>query len=266
MPFKRLLRAAVMRDRGSAQIPHGQRIYAIGDIHGRLDLLDDLLKRIEGDDQARGGADTMLVFLGDLVDRGPQSSQVIERLLDLRESGRNACFLLGNHDEVFLKAVEGDLKALRFLIRIGGKETVLSYGMTADVYRHADFVELSRLFSERVPDRHRTFLQTFENYLEVGDYLFVHAGIRPGLRIDQQSTADLRWIRGDFLHDRTSHGKIVIHGHSISDEADIRKNRIGIDTGAFASGKLTALGLEGYDRWFLSAQGAPDPRWQRMTD
>lgn len=264
MVVKRFLRSKF--NSAVHSIPEGRRAYAIGDIHGRLDLLDQILTAIDLDDAQRPEADKTLIFLGDLVDRGPDSRGVIERLLALRESGVDARFLLGNHDELFLKAASGDVKATRFLTRVGGKDTILSYGVDAIAYQDASYAELAQIFSREVPAAHKGFLASFENYIELGDYLFVHAGVRPGVELAQQAAVDLRWIRAEFLNHRDSHGKMVVHGHSISDEADIRHNRIGIDTGAFATGRLTALGLEGSERWYLSATGEPDTRWGKLTD
>lgn len=266
MVLKRLLSSKPRAHAKSFSIPAGSRVYAIGDIHGRLDLLDDLLARIDADNGARGAADTQLIFLGDLVDRGPDSRGVIDRLIALKSEQHTARYLLGNHDEVFLKAASGDAKATRFLTRIGGKQTILSYGLTEEEYRDCDFEELVSLLERKVPSEHLAFLRGFDNWVKVGDYLFVHAGIRPGVDIEQQALADLRWIRKEFLESRTNHGTIVVHGHSISAEPDERSNRIGIDTGAFASGRLTALGLEGAERWYVTAEGAPDPSWQALTD
>jgi serine/threonine protein phosphatase 1 len=232
-------------------IPRGLRIYAIGDIHGRLDLLDDLLAMIDADDRGRGGARTQLIFLGDLIDRGPDSRGVVERLMALA-SASTPRFLMGNHEEVFLRALAGDLKALRFLIRIGGRETLISYGISREDYRDLDYDELMARVQSCVPAAHRQFLASFENWIEVGDYLFVHAGLRPGIAVEDQSKSDLCWIREDFLSHRDSFGKMVVHGHSITEEIDERPNRIGIDTGAFATGRLTAIGLQGDERWYLS--------------
>jgi serine/threonine protein phosphatase 1 len=159
---------------------------------------------------------------------------------------------MGNHEEVFLRALQGDLKALRFLIRIGGRETLLSYGISEDDYRTLDFEGLMAAVQAAVSAEHIAFLGAFEQWIEAGDYLFVHAGLRPGVELEEQKTADLRWIRDDFLTHRASFGKMVVHGHSITDDIDERGNRIGIDTGAFASGKLTAIGLESDERWYLS--------------
>ena len=232
-------------------VPDGIRVYAIGDIHGRLDLLDRLLEMIDEDDAVRDPVRTELIFLGDLVDRGPDSVGVIERLMALRET-RSVRFLMGNHEEVFLRAVDGDLRALRFLVRIGGRETLLSYGISDEEYRSVDYDGLLALLRERVPVAHVAFLSAFENWIEVGDYLFVHAGLRPGVAVEDQKASDLCWIREDFLTHRESFGKMVVHGHSITEDIDERSNRIGIDTGAFASGRLTAIGLEGDERWYLS--------------
>lgn len=251
MPVKALLDLVRRTQPPAKRVPDGVRVYAVGDIHGRLDLLDTLLARLEEDDAARGPARTELIFLGDLVDRGPNSAGVVERLMALGATGR-VRFLMGNHEEVLLRAVEGDLKALRFLLRIGGRETLFSYGITAEEYRNLDYGELLTLLRQKVPPAHVAFLSAFENWIEVGDYLFVHAGLRPGIPLKEQKTSDLCWIRDDFLRHRDSFGKMVVHGHSITEEIDVRSNRIGIDTGAFASGRLTAIGLEGGERWFLS--------------
>lgn len=252
MPVRSLINLVSKRQPRICTIPDGRRIYAIGDIHGRLDLLDQLLDMIDKDDDARGPAGTELIFLGDLVDRGPDSRGVVDRLLALSRGAVPVRFLMGNHEEVFLRAVGGDVRALRFLIRIGGRETLLSYGITDEQYRGLDYEGLAALMRTSVPESHIGFLAGFERWIEVGDYLFVHAGVRPGIAIAEQSTSDLYWIRDDFLKHRDSFDKMVVHGHSITEDIDLRPNRIGIDTGAFASGRLTAIGIEMDERWFLS--------------
>lgn len=247
--FKRAIQPALTE----ACVPAGVRVYAIGDIHGRLDLLDDLLFRIEADDQSRGdGVATQIIFLGDLVDRGPNSAGVVQRALELKESGRPVRFLMGNHEEVFLKAMQGSREALRFLVKIGGRATIISYGVSAEEYDALDYDDLAELVAARVPQAHVDFIAGFENQIQVGDYLFVHAGIRPRVPLEEQTGGDLRWIRHEFLDYRGDHGPVVVHGHTITEDVEERPNRIGIDTGAFASGKLTALGLEAGERWFLS--------------
>jgi serine/threonine protein phosphatase 1 len=253
MPVKALLNFVRRAQPQAERVPDGMRVYAIGDIHGRLDLLDSLLASIADDDQMRGdGVTTLYVFLGDLIDRGPDSRGVVQRLLDFSRSGRDARFLMGNHEQVFLRATAGDPRALRFLIRIGGRETLLSYGISEEDYRALDFDELAVLATEKVPAAHLAFLGSFEKWVAIGDYLFVHAGLRPGVSLEEQEHSDLCWIRDDFLMHRDSFGPMVVHGHSITEDIDVRSNRIGIDTGAFATGRLTAIGLEGGERWFLS--------------
>ncbi len=247
-----LFRRAIEPVARPVRVPDGIRLYAIGDIHGRLDLLDDLLFRIEADELARGAARSQLIFLGDLIDRGPNSAGVVQRALEVQQSGRPSRFLMGNHEEVFLKALAGSLEALRFFVKIGGRSTILSYGFEEIEYEALDYQDLLPALIERVPAAHVAFMSDFEDRVQIGDYLFVHAGIRPRVPIEEQTGGDLRWIRSEFLDFRGTHGPIVVHGHTICDEVEERPNRIGIDTGAFASGRLTALGLEAGERWFIS--------------
>jgi serine/threonine protein phosphatase 1 len=232
-------------------LPAGERIYAIGDIHGRADCLDKLLALIAADEAERGRANTTLVFLGDFVDRGDESRGVIERAMAL--ASERACrFLMGNHEEVFIKAWEGDIASIRLFHRIGGRETLLSYGVKPYAYDSADFEMLAGLLAAHVPADHIAFLRRFEDSFGRGDYLFVHAGIRPGTPLPEQDPTEMRWIRDRFLEDTRDHGVMVVHGHSISTEVEERSNRIGIDTGAYASDRLTAVGIEGSTHWFLS--------------
>jgi serine/threonine protein phosphatase 1 len=235
-------------------IPLGQRVYAIGDIHGCDDLFATLIDRIAADNDRRTPAVTTLILLGDLVDRGPSSRQVIDRAIALKSLWPDVRLIIGNHEDVFLKALSGDPKTMRYFVRIGGGPTIHSYGLVGADYDRLTFEELADQFPPLVPDEHVAFLSGGEDRIVVGDYVFVHAGVRPGVPIDQQSPADLRWIRDEFLEDRRDHGKIVVHGHTIYDEVQERPNRIGIDTGAYATGRLTALGLEGEERWFLTTQ------------
>jgi serine/threonine protein phosphatase 1 len=230
-------------------------VYAIGDIHGRLDLLEGLLGQISRDEAERGAPAGELIFLGDLVDRGPNSAQVIDRLMVLKAERPNVRLLLGNHEEVFLGALAGDPKALRLFSRIGGEETILSYGVSPQAYAQADYDELHRLLVEAVPAAHRDFLESCEDMVVAGDYVFVHAGIRPGVPLADQRPADLRWIRDEFLRARGPFEKLVVHGHTISEEIVELPHRIGIDTGAYRSGLLTAMGFEAKKRWILQEQG-----------
>jgi len=255
MPVKALLNLVRRAPPRAERVPDGMRVYAIGDIHGRLDLLDRLLANIAADDRTRGnGVETLYIFLGDLIDRGPDSSGVVERLLAFSRSGAKVRFLMGNHEQVFLRALEGDQRALRFLARIGGRETLKSYGVTEEDYVELDFDELAAHAASKVPPEHLAFLAGFENMIRVGDYLFVHAGLRPGVELEAQSDNDLCWIRDEFLSHRDSFGPMVVHGHSITPDIDLRPNRIGIDTGAYRSGILTALAIENGERWTIDTR------------
>ena len=232
-------------------VPPGQRVYAIGDVHGCLDLLNTLLLAIDADNAAREPADTTLIFLGDLVDRGPDSAGVVERVRQLVDHGGDVRLLLGNHEEVFLSALDGDTKALRLFTRIGGRETALSYGMTPAAYEHASYEELGAALAELVPAEHRTLLSHGTAMELIGDYAFVHAGVHPNRALDQQRGSDLRWIRDPFLDHRGTLAKIVVHGHTIADDVEFLPHRIGVDTGAYQNGKLSALGLSGERSWAI---------------
>jgi serine/threonine protein phosphatase 1 len=232
-------------------IPAGQRVYAIGDVHGRLDLFDALIAAIEADDATRGAADTSIVLLGDLVDRGPDSAGVIRAARDLGQR-RKVRILLGNHEEMFLDALENE-DVLKHFLRYGGRETVLSYPVDADAYHRAELAEARHLIRAAVPQDDVAFMRSFEDQVRIGDYLFVHAGIRPGVPLEEQRVADLRWIREPFLSHGDSFGPVVVHGHTIFEKPDLVPNRIGIDTGAYKTGRLTALGLEGTERWLIEA-------------
>jgi serine/threonine protein phosphatase 1 len=237
----------------------GYRAYVVGDVHGRLDLLDQLLDTIEQEVAQCPARKVMLVFLGDLIDRGPQSAQVIERLRLYRHERLRVLFLLGNHEEVLLRILQGDTEPIRTWLRFGGAECLKSYG--ADPRRIARQPDDKALESIRaaIPAQHVEFLNSFLDTCRFGDYLFVHAGIRPGVAIEEQLQSDLRWIREPFLLDDSDHGCIVVHGHTITDEVEERPNRIGIDTGAYRSGILTALAIEGKERWSLDTRPAAGP-------
>jgi len=234
--------------------PDDRRVYAIGDVHGRLDLLTDLVARIDADDRARSpAAATTLVLLGDLVDRGPDSAGVVRFLRDLAISGRfDLRLIMGNHEELLLLAAAGDAKAMRVLMRTGGEATLRSFGLHDEEIGQGSYADLAQLLRDRLPTEDLDFLRRGENMIVFGDYAFVHAGIRPGVPLDAQASEDLRWIRSEFLESTRNHGKIVIHGHTPTADVAERHNRIGIDTGAYATGRLTAIGLSGEDRWFLA--------------
>lgn len=245
-------RSAIKRPIETARVPDGVRVYAIGDVHGRNDLLQPLLDQIARDDTTRGAAETQIIFLGDLVDRGDDSAGVIETAMALKTSGRSVRFLLGNHEEVFLKACrKRDLKTLRFFLKIGGDATLQSYPIPRSEYLTLTLEELADRLPSLIPEAHLAFLENFEDQIILGDYAFVHAGIRPGVPLSEQKRSDMRWIREEFTDHRGDLEKVVVYGHTIYTEIEERGSRIGIDTGAFASGVLTAIGLEGDERWYL---------------
>jgi serine/threonine protein phosphatase 1 len=237
-------------------VPEGIRVYAIGDIHGRIDLFDALLARLDEDDASRTAKTVQLIFLGDLIDRGPDSASVVERVVRLAKHG-DVRMLMGNHEEVWLAYLEGDTEILPSFTKMGGRETILSYGVSAEEFDNLPGDALLRRVRDCVPKNHIDMIRRFEDIIRVGDYTFVHAGIRPGLDIVDQKTEDLRWIREPFLSETAWFGSMIIHGHSVSAEVDEHPNRIGIDTGAFVSGRLTAIGIEGTERWFVSVDGEP---------
>jgi serine/threonine protein phosphatase 1 len=235
----------------ASSMPPRERAYAIGDVHGCRAELDRLLALIATDSES-ASAETHLIFVGDLIDRGPDSAGVIEHLSSGSLPCKRHSFLMGNHEEAMLESWDGDTESLEGWLAYGGRETLESYGIDrAETYRRG--AEIVSRMHECVPPEHIDFIRGFKDQLRVGDYLFVHAGIRPGVPLPQQDSYDLRWIRDEFLLDgETDHGVIVDHGHTISDEPEVRSNRIGIDTGCYASGRLTALVLDGTERWFLS--------------
>lgn len=237
-------------------VPEGRRVYAIGDIHGRLDLFDDLLHRIEQDRSGWTGK-TEIVLLGDYIDRGPQSAQLLDRLSSSLPAWARWTLLRGNHEQAMLDAVEGGPDAPRILrvwLDNGGRETLRSYGIPTALAYGDNLEAIEAELSVCVPVRHLNFLRRLWLKRRIGDYLFVHAGIRPGIPIDVQEGHDLLWIRDEFLNCGDDHGCMIVHGHSITLEVDERDNRIGIDTGAYATGRLTALVLEGTTRRYLSTR------------
>ncbi len=235
-------------------VPPGTRVYAIGDVHGCKQQLEWLLDAIARDCSGNGMTNH-LIFLGDLVDRGPDSRGVVQRLSEGPIPGQKHDFLMGNHEEAMLQVWDGHGDVVSGWLRFGGAQTMESYGITrGDMFRLG--MELPKLVREVVPEEHIRFMKGFKDHVVVGDYLFVHAGIRPGIPLNQQESSDLRWIRDEFLLDEESnHGFKVVHGHTISDGPVVKSNRIGIDTGCYVSGTLTALVLEGSSHRFLAVGG-----------
>jgi serine/threonine protein phosphatase 1 len=237
-------------------LPHGQLLYAIGDIHGRADLLAALLEQIETDAAETSGAGKRtLVFLGDYIDRGPDSRRVVEMLLTALPAGFEACFLKGNHEAIMLDFLRDPACLGQWLVN-GAAETLQSYGLDIDalVREGAEPETWRQDFLAALPEEHRQFFASLELVVSIGDYLFVHAGLRPGVPLETQRHQDLVWIRGEFLDSEQNFGKLVVHGHTPTALPETRKNRIGIDTGAVFTNRLTALRLENDTRRFLQTE------------
>lgn len=245
--FRRFFSSSRAMARGQA----GWRAYVIGDVHGCLDLLDRLLAEIADDHAMRGPARGLIVLLGDLIDRGPNSAGVLKRLRDLDLAGFRVVGLAGNHEEVLLKILAGDPTEVAGWLRFGGAEMLQSYGADPKALESLSPAAAQRRIADIVPREDRHFLEGLADSMRFGDYFLVHAGIRPGVPPDQQTLRDLRWIREPFLTDTRDHGMVVVHGHTISEAVEEVGSRIGIDTGAYATGRLTALGIEGDKRWVI---------------
>lgn len=232
-------------------MPEGERYYVIGDIHGRLDLYNALIAAVEEDDAAQPQAQTHIVLLGDLVDRGPDSAGVLARTRQW-QARRSVRVLAGNHEEMFLTSFEKP-EILRHFLKHGGRETILSYGLSKKQFNTMTLDELFEALPKVVPQSDLDYMASFEECIVAGDYLFVHAGIDPSVAIADQQRKDMLWIRDRFLSHEGPLEKVVVHGHTIFDRVMDCGNRIGIDTGAFRSGVLTALVLEGDQRRSLQA-------------
>jgi serine/threonine protein phosphatase 1 len=238
-----------------ARLPEGLRLYAVGDIHGRADLLVRLYELIAEDAaHAPPGTELVLVYVGDYVDRGLESAKVLDRLIERPLAGFRTIHLLGNHD-AWLLAFLDDVEVGPAWLRFGGDTTLLSYGLRpmppAD--DEAQLEQLQKGLRECLPAAHRAFLESLPLSFELGDYLFVHAGVRPGVPLERQEPQDLLWIREPFLSFGGDLGRVVVHGHTVQPEPVLRANRIGIDIGACWTGRLCCLVLEGETQRFLEA-------------
>lgn len=230
-----------------ARVPDGLIVYAVGDIHGENGALDKLLGRIRDDSAENGaGLSPIVVFLGDYVDRGPDSRGVLDRLCGEPLPGFTVRFLLGNHEQAMLRFLDAPHEGADWLA-YGGAMTLTSYEVPSRLgVREAERnAALSEGLAARLPAEHRCFLETLETSVVYGDYAFVHAGIRPGRPLAMQTAEDLLWIRQPFLDWPDRHEKVIVHGHTLVDAPQILPNRIGIDTGAYATGVLTAVVLQG---------------------
>jgi len=231
------------------RVADGTRVYAIGDIHGRVDLLRALHQTIHEDAYAAQAPRNVVVYLGDYIDRGEASREVIDCLIEEPLPGFERVHLLGNHEDSLLQFL-GDLQVGPGWIAYGGAATLRSYGVTPPS-SDRELPRVQEALRARLPRHHLDFLRRLAVKHVEGDYFFVHAGIRPGVPLDAQVPQDMLWIRDEFLRADADYGKVVVHGHTIRDRPEVKRNRIGIDTGAFASGVLTALALWAEDWKFL---------------
>lgn len=240
----------------------GRLIYAIGDVHGRLDLLEDLLRQIGDDaDSLQGAGTPVLVFLGDYVDRGAYSRGVIDCLIGLSTlPDIELRALKGNHEQAMLSFL-ADPEIGPAWVQQGGAATLASYGVAAPQTRipHELWREASEALAKALPPEHLRLLESLELYAEYGDYVFVHAGLKPGVPIERQSEQDLLWIRDEFLEERRPFPKVVVHGHTPEAEPFLGETRLGLDTGAYATGILTAARLFGTEQTILQATAHGDP-------
>lgn len=235
----------------AVSVPEGRRVYAVGDIHGRSDLLRELHRRIRADAESAAELARTIVYLGDYIDRGPGSYDVLEMLIHQPLTGFRRVHLKGNHEDMMLRFLDGADDGT--WLYNGGDATLASYGVPLDwaPLGRAELELLRWRLNKALPPHHRAFLGGLQLSHTEGDYLFVHAGLRPGVPIEAQRPADLMWIRGKFLDSDEDFGKRVVHGHTITPKPELRPNRIGIDTGAFYTGRLTCLVLQGSKQRFL---------------
>lgn len=243
------------------RVDAGRAVYAVGDIHGRCDLLDTLLAAIAQHARQSPGQHHVVVFLGDYLSRGLDSRAVVERVRTWRPElpgTTTVVALKGNHEDLALRFLDGDLEAGQHWFDYDGLDTLAHYGVVAPApaARDADALQsLRQGFAQALPPEHLAFLRGLPVSHREADYHFVHAGVRPGVALQAQSEHDQMWIRKRFLESQADHGAMVVHGHSIDPEPVVRPNRIGLDTGAYATGVLTCLVLEGAQRRFLQAVG-----------
>ena len=245
-----------------ATVPEGRRIYAVGDIHGRADLLETLLQTIRQDamrQPAKGRP--ILIFLGDYIDRGFQSKEVIDLLLGDLVSPFETHFLKGNHEAAMLRFLGEPAIGPRWA-EFGGAETLVSYGVRPPRSRTSldEWAAASEQLNNVLPPTHLAFLMNLKVNVRIGDYMFVHAGVRPGVDLGLQSEQDMLWIREEFLNDRRPLGAVVVHGHTPATRPHRDSRRVGVDTGAYLSGRLTAARFEHDAVEFLSTGTAAEPQ------
>lgn len=237
------------------RVPPGVVVYAVGDIHGRRDLLGALHARIVADAQSRVTTRRIIVYLGDYIDRGPDSRAVIDLVRSDHPQGFEKVWLRGNHEDFLIRFLHDAYVGHNWLAN-GGGATLASYGIdVAAEMATGDMKALQTRLHHRISHRHRDFLEETTLSYRIGDYFFAHAGVRPGVPLDRQRAKDLMWIREEFLDATVDHGAFVVHGHTPVLEPELLANRADIDTGAVFSGRLTALALFEDEQRIIQAVG-----------
>jgi serine/threonine protein phosphatase 1 len=237
------------------RLPPGKRVYAIGDVHGCYDLLVALLQKIDQDNAQRPEAEVYLVLLGDLINRGPASYQVMSLVADLKVGGSQFVALRGNHEATLLAAWHGSAAACRQLHRMGVKQTLASYGVDITDYDLWDIDQLATLIQQSISPQHIALIEQMPLLWSCGDFVFVHASLEPGRSLEEQSEATLLWSRQAYQPGK-SDPTAVVHGHANLIEPANERYRVCVDTSAHRTSVLTAVGLEGQERWFLATEPA----------
>ena len=235
-----------------ASIAAGERIYAIGDIHGRLDLFTTLIDLIRHDVEQRAVCRTRLLLIGDLIDRGPDSASLLATIRPHVTQNQGLIVLKGNHEQIMVEALQGDREALAGWLRFGGDQTLRSWGIP-DAAFDGDLDEIYAAAKQAVPGDVIDWLDNLPTSYQSGDFFFVHAGIKPGVALKKQNERDMLWIGDQFLAHEEFHPAIIVHGHSIVEDGPIfQNNRIALDTGAYRTGKLSAVAFEGTRKWTIT--------------
>ena len=234
---------------GQSSTPPDTRIYAIGDVHGYINLLEKLHAIIDNDLAKNPINSYRIIFLGDYIDRGPNSAGCVEYLIHLMAENRNVICLKGNHEDKLEKFLADPIATADSFFTYGGVDCVVSYGVDMDGYRGSknEILQKCSELNENIPTHHKRFFSELIKTISFGDYMFTHAGVRPGVPLDQQSEHDLIWIRSEFISNRQLYEKVVIHGHTPAYPIEILPNRINVDTHAYYSGVLSCIVLQGTD-------------------
>lgn len=236
-----------------ARGPDKLRVYAIGDVHGRLDLLQEMHRLIQLENEKAPPFDWVIVHLGDYIDRGPQSKGVLDFLVNAQKRSHRILALAGNHDVGFLDFINSGSPDGIFANN-GGRQTARSYGVEIDFDDSRSIRSGQAAMASAVPSAHMDFMRRLPLSMVFGDFFFCHAGIRPGVDLDHQAPSDLIWIRWEFLDDLRLYPKVIIHGHTPATEVEVRPNRVNLDTGAYSSGRLSAIVIDGANKFFLEAK------------